>query len=140
MPRNHLRHRFSLGLSLVALMALVLMPMLTRAFNAPGSAQTWFEVCTAQGSRWVAVSPEGEAISADVAAAQSDSEPAPLKAAWEHCDYCTLQHSSPALPSSATTLQVPAIITHLVPTLFLQAPRRLHVWSSAQSRAPPLAA
>lgn len=144
MSRHHAQQRLSTWIALVAMLALVLMPMVSRALNANLSAQGWIEICSAQGSRWIALSKSGDSSSAasSVASQAPEGEPeAPsLLSVWEHCDYCSLQNSTPALPSVASVLSLPMELGHEVPELFLQAPRRLHAWSPAQSRAPPLSA
>lgn len=121
------------------MLALVLMPMVSRALNANLSAQGWVEICSAQGSRWIALS-AGADTSTRVASPVGEPETPSLLSAWDHCDYCSLQNSTPALPSVASSLSLPLDLGHEVPELFLQAPRRLHAWSPAQSRAPPLSA
>jgi len=53
------------------------------------------------------------------------------------CPFC-LPHGAPPLPSAAVAVEAFAAPVRYVPPLFLHAPRGLHVWSTAQPRAPPL--
>jgi hypothetical protein len=57
----------------------------------------------------------------------------------EHCAWCSLHGDQLAPPPLASALQHP-LLRGAVPALFLQAPRRLPVWATAQARAPPAAA
>jgi hypothetical protein len=96
---------------------------------ASGSSD-WVELCTAQGSRFVAVDQRGDATPAD---------PAPSAGGhFEHCPFCHLASSGMAPPPA---MAVATLLTHLrdgLPARFLSAPHTAHVWRAAQPRAPPL--
>ena len=111
-------------LALLAVVMAALAPTMSRALGREAAA-AWVEVCTAQGSRWVALDGQGDAGSSDA------GHPG------EHCPYCSLH--VPVLgtpPADAPVLVLPALV-HAVPTAFLAAPRTLHAWVVAQPRAPP---
>lgn len=136
MSRSARHLRLATWLALVAMLALVLMPMVSRALASQMNAKGWIEVCSAQGARWVSLNASSSPAD-DIAPAQDPSQG--LLAQLDHCDYCSLAHATPVLPSVTPAFAMP--LQHaMVPELFLQAPRRLHVWSTAQSRAPPLSA
>lgn len=67
------------------------------------------------------------------------SAPAPVQHSGDHCPACWLGHA-PALPATPPLLQLPAALVHEAPVLFFSAPRPLHAWLRARSRAPPPAA
>ena len=62
------------------------------------------------------------------------------KFAAGHCPFCLPHAGSFALPYSPTVAILAAEPEHFLPTLFLQAPRPLHAWATAQPRAPPRSA
>ncbi len=109
--------------------ALALLPTLSHALaHARGGASAWAEVCTPQGVRLVALDSERAADPA-----------APVQAAGhlEHCPFCALGADTVALPPApAPDVAMPAGRA-LLPPLFLQAPRTLFAWRSAQPRGPP---
>lgn len=61
-------------------------------------------------------------------------------AAGEHCSACWLAHPVALPPAPLTALPQPLLLVDEAPALFFSAPRRLHAWVSAPSRAPPAAA
>lgn len=114
-------------ISWVALLAIVmaaLAPTVSRALG-PDAAAAWVEICTAQGSRWVAAADQGDAGSSDAGHA------------GEHCPYCSLHLPVLGTPPAATPVLVLPALAHAVPAAFLAAPRTLHAWVVAQPRAPP---
>jgi hypothetical protein len=117
--------RVAAWLGLVAVLAFALLPTLSRAVPH-GSSDGWVEVCTPRGMQWMAV----DAL-ADPAA------PAPSTVA-EPCTLCSLSFgAAAALPAPGRTLALPSRATE-APALFLQAPRTLFAWRSAQPRGPPV--
>lgn len=128
--RLHRHLRPLTWLALVAVLALALMPTLSHALAfARGDAIAWAEVCTPQGVKVVAV--DGSDADAPVA-------PLNIGQHLEHCPFCKLgSHDAlplwPALPAVAEPLPPGPFL----PPLWLQAPRTLHAWASAQPRAPP---
>ncbi|MEI6028172.1 MAG: DUF2946 domain-containing protein [Betaproteobacteria bacterium] len=116
-------------LALMAMLALAVLPSVSHALAfARGGSSAWAEVCTPQGMRMVAVD----------AGRQTDSG-APMQAAamLEHCALCALGGGAPALPASETAALRLLTGSHILPWLFLHAPRTLHAWRSAQPRGPP---
>ncbi|MBK9134865.1 MAG: DUF2946 domain-containing protein [Betaproteobacteria bacterium] len=119
------RLSFAAWLALVAVWAMALVPTVSHALAAARGDASWTLVCSAQGTRLVAVDMDSD-------------EPAPANVAgtMEHCLYCAASFSA-APPPAAPALAV-AAPAHVLPALFFVAPRTLHAWLSAQPRAPPL--
>lgn len=113
---------------MLAVLLAALGPVLALAGGRAPSA-SWVEVCSAQGSRWVAA--------ADAAA---PDQPGGIGHPLQHCPWCALPHQAMAVPPSGTALQVAAPFTAALPRAFLRAPRTLHAWAPAQARAPPTGA
>ncbi len=109
--------------SWIAAFAVLLAALAPALSHAMGSG--WVEVCTVQGSKWVQVDAGGDAGQTDPAHA------------FEHCPYCSLH--VPALAVPPVPPQPPLVLapTDEFPLAFLAAPRTLHAWVNAQSRAPP---
>lgn len=106
---------------LVTLVMASLVPSLSRAAAfVQGDTAPWSVVCAAP------------ATGADPAAA-----PAEARHLLEHCPLCVLQADGLGLPPDLQPRAEPIVLGHVVPKLFLRAPRPLHAWSSAQPRAPP---
>jgi hypothetical protein len=55
----------------------------------------------------------------------------------EHCSACWLGHPVALPPAPLVALTQPRLLLGEAPALFFSAPRRLHAWVSAPSRAPP---
>ncbi len=118
-------------LALVAVLALALMPTLSHALTfARGDTVAWAEVCTPQGLKVVAV---------DGRDAEAPAAPVNIAAHLEHCPFCKLSsHDALPLPPALPAVAEPLPPGPFLPPLWLQAPRTLHAWASAQPRAPPL--
>jgi hypothetical protein len=126
---NAIQLRRACWLALIAVLALALLPTVSRALAAADGQVSWAEVCTPQGMRAVAL-----------AADSGVDEPSPAGAgvALEHCPYCATSAVALGMPPAPVTVsRLPALGTEL-PALFLQAPATLHAWRSAQPRAPPV--
>lgn len=134
MSRSSRHQRFGTWLALVAMLALVLMPVMSRALASQAGGKSWIEICSAQGSRWVALNDVAPASAIDGDSVPDDG--LSLTGSLDHCSYCSLSQTTPGLPAVPQVLVLPLRHAQL-PPLFFQAPRRLHVWSTAQSRAPP---
>ncbi|MBB4843016.1 hypothetical protein HNP55_001535 [Paucibacter oligotrophus] len=96
--------------------------------QGPGSG--WTEVCTVTGAKLVLLAPDG--------AASSSGSPAEIQT-LKHCPCCSLHSHElglPPAPPDQALLLLPQL-GQALPALFLHAPRTLHVWASAQPRAPP---
>lgn len=57
----------------------------------------------------------------------------------DHCAACWFGHAV-ALPPAPAQLPAATALAHEAPRLFFSAPRPLHAWVRARSRAPPAAA
>lgn len=110
-----------------AVLLAALMPTVAHAWAlGSGSGTAWMEVCTTQGSKWVASD----------TALDGGSAPGAAHAA-ESCPYCSLHVPVLGFPP-AEPANLPAVSRALVPpAAFLAAPRTLHAWLSTQPRAPP---
>jgi hypothetical protein len=123
LPRRH--RQLATWVTLLALVLATLAPGMARALAvAQGDLAPWGQVCSANGN--------------------SSSQPAQTPAdtvahLLDHCPFCSLHSDTLDLPPSPLTVAEAQPLGHALPWLFLQAPRTLHVWASAQARAPPLA-
>lgn len=125
-------------IALLAVFALALAPTVSRLLAAhAGSASAWAEICTPQGTRWIALAADG--VSADAAVDPQATPPGSSVDTLhlEHCPLCGLGAHAPVLPTAALTWQAPAAGRALMPPLFSQAPRPLFAWAAAQPRGPP---
>lgn len=117
------RHRLTLWIALVAMLLGALWPAralpVEEAYGLLG-----LDICAAR-----------------YAGARGDGPGVPQQAhhQGDHCAACWIGHA-PGLPTSNWVARVPAPLTHEAPTLFFTAPRPLHAWVRARSRAPPAAA
>jgi Protein of unknown function (DUF2946) len=128
------RHKttfFWIWLTALAMMLSALAPSISFASRAIQGADIDFaSICTATGIKWVD-NQSGEIL---------ESAPTTSKSAVhaERCEAC-LTHPLAILPVSQVLLYTPVIALTRMPSLFLQAPRTLFVWSQANPRAPPTA-
>ena len=112
------RRRLTTWVLLFALVLASVAPAMAKAWAfAQGHLAPWSVVCTSP---------------ADAPMAPADD----ARHLLEHCAWCPLQHQALAPPPAAVALRSPAL-QDLVPALFLQAPRSLPAWATAQARAPP---
>ena len=124
MPSSPRSHRRAACWLLLAWWLVALAPGVSRAAAfVQGQIAPWSVVCSAMGQ-------------AD-AGGMGDLATT-LKQLTEHCPACTLQADGAALPPSDAPAWLPPELGTALPRLFLQAPRPLHAWASAQPRAPPL--
>lgn len=129
---KHSVRRGAAWLAALAIALACLAPSLSHALAAAtGNKALLMEVCSTTRTRWIAVND----LAPQPVPSSSDKNSLHLA----HCPFC-LVHAPAVLPSSTTLLSVPAVLVMpLLPTLFLQAPRRPFIWTVAQSRAPPAA-
>jgi hypothetical protein len=117
--------RLTSWIAVLAILLSSLAPSLSHAL-ASGAGSNWVEICTTQGSKWIAAGEDG-------------TERAPASAhVLDHCPYCSLHAPTLGLPPVASLVHLPLRLAHEVPRAFLPAPRTQHAWVSAQPRAPPL--
>lgn len=107
-----------------------LAPSVSHALATVTGASDWVEVCTAQGSRWVAVTGADDAAPAT----PSDGAAAP----FDHCPFCHLGGQGMAPPPAPVTLRQPPALRDGPPDRSLTAAHTAHAWRAAQPRAPPL--
>ena len=112
-------------IALAAILGLALTPALAQML-ARGGPSEWMQICSAQGSKLVAV--------ADLA---PDESPAPSTAHLEHCPFCVLHAPLLPTPQWQVSFFAPTAPPARYPKLFFPAPRPLFAWSAGQARAPP---
>ncbi|HAT29329.1 MAG TPA: DUF2946 domain-containing protein [Janthinobacterium sp.] len=127
-----LQRQLTAWIACFAILLAALAPSISHAIAAGKNAGSgWIEICSAAGSKFV---------SADQtlnSASSTSSAPAEKSLHFDHCPFCST-HGGPSAPPPAVALSVPAVSGKaILPSLYYQAPRPLHVWASAQSRAPP---
>lgn len=114
----------SLWLVIMTMLLAALAPSWVQAMMA---SDQWVEVCSASGSKWVALD------------ADANDDGAPTSSGMGHCPLCTLDQPKLDWPSTPNlTVPRPAAPTE-IPELFLAAPYRLFAWSTADARGPPQA-
>lgn len=127
---NRLTRRLAACIACFAMLFVALAPSISHALSV-SRGETWSEMCSSSGAKFVKVSADGDEI-ADPAA----QEPAHLK----HCAACVTHSASFVLPLAQRTAIPLADTQDARPFLFLHAPRPLAIWTVAQSRAPPQSA
>jgi hypothetical protein len=118
--------KISLKIALCATLMAALLPTISHAMRA-GDAEARVEVCTAQGSQWVAVERSTDTDGSTPFKAHDSQD----------CPDCAMQAHSPALPNAPVMGLAPSALQFAMPRLFFLAPRTPHAWAAAQPRAPP---
>ena len=111
-----LPRRFAAGLAILALLLASLAPAITHALRAQPALAMAAMICT-----------------------QDRAPDMPHADVWDCCPFCSASAFAHALPPPACEPLPIEVTEHLVPTLFLLAPRPLFAWAAARSRAPPSA-
>lgn len=121
------RH-FAAWIACFAMLFAALAPSISHAVSL-SQGETWAEICSVGGTKFVKVDGDANPV-ADLASESSIHV--------EHCPFCSTHGGSFAvLPSAGFT--IPLIESQdSYPFLFFQSPHPLAIWTSAQSRAPPL--
>jgi len=128
LPRTRRLQRFASWIATFAIVLAALAPTVSQALVASGLAGSgWIEVCSAQGTRWVA------------------SDEASPEAPFEHCEgvcaYCFTHAGSFGLvPSLAAPFSTHDEYLSQVLALPSDPIRVSSVWSPHQTRAPPVSA
>lgn len=113
----------------MAILAIVVVPTLSRWWAAGQGGFTWADICSPLGLR-----------APGMADGAGGSAPAmPVVIHLDHCALCGIAAHMAPPPALVGALPVPSRWADR-PPLFLQAPRPLFAWASAQPRAPPRAA
>lgn len=127
--RDQLRMLARLAVLVIGLVALL--PTLGILLSSKQSAsEPWMPICSTQSTD-IASSAIG---SSDRTPGESDQK---YNGQGSHCPFCLQQSTTAVMPSPETYLPVRTDLAMAVPELFLQAPKPLFVWGSAQARAPP---
>jgi hypothetical protein len=94
---------------------------------AQGDQRLLTEVCTPEGMQSVSV----------VEITSGDETPVTGESHLDHCPYCTHGKSLHGIPATPVAARIEPVHCAAPPALYLQAPRTLFAWASAQPRAPP---
>lgn len=118
------RHRqLATWVTLVALVLATLAPGIARALSfAQGELAPWGQICS---------------VNDKLTESRSGTPAEPSAHLLDHCPFCSLHSDTVDLPPAPIAIADAALLGHAVPQLFLEAPRTLHAWASAQPRAPP---
>jgi hypothetical protein len=111
-------------LALVAMLALVLAPTVSRAMAAdPSGPIGWGDVCVSDPSR---ATPDVDAPTA----------PGHTDPSVDHCSMCLLSGGTLGPPPTLVSLAITGL-SDGPPGLFLRASTPSHAWRAAQPRGPP---
>lgn len=116
-------------IALLAILFGALAPAVSHALAVADHHADKVELCTATGVQLV-----------EVPAADAGKKPLPPMHDMGHCTCCTSHHTVHALPASSAAAIALTGGRTIYPPLFYAAPRRLHAWSAAAPRGPPLTA
>jgi hypothetical protein len=118
-----------LWLATFAMLFAMLAPSLSHALGWATGSTTWIEVCTAQGSRWVATS-DADDVAPGAPAVMASGH-------LEHCPFCHLG-ANPLAPPPADICPLSRVpMREGLPERFFAATHAAHVWRAANTRAPP---
>lgn len=113
-------------MAVLAILAAALAPAISHALAAENGT-AWVEVCSTAGAKWVQAGDDSSLPDEAPGAAHP----------FEHCPCCAMHADLAVVPAAPTVAQPTPALPQLVPPAFLAAPRTLHAWRIAQSRAPP---
>ena len=119
--------------ALVAMLMVVFAPTVSKVIAAERAGSNFVEVCTTEGTKWVALSEIQQASPAG-----QQHEPASAHDHGGDCPYCSLQTAK--VLATATQSFATTSVVSLFPPLFYQASKPLFAWAHSRSRAPPLSA
>ena len=119
------RLRRSCWIAIFAMLALALLPSVSRALSA-GRGAGDIEVCTPAGFRLIAAADRG-----------APDEPAGLEVRLEHCPLCSLTAHALGMPPAPLAALPLAPAAAEAPPRRLQAAPAIVSWARAQPRAPP---
>lgn len=128
MSTRPIHRRCAAWLALLAMLWGALVPTLVQAAVSSSDRQGWVEVCSASGVLWVQV---------DSGAGSPTGQPGSMADDAAHCPWCPMQGAAGLPPGSA--LATPVCARGPVPAALFFSASPAALWSSAQSRAPPVA-
>ncbi len=128
---NLVKLRRTSFIALAAMVMLALAPTVSKVMAAERVDSNPVEVCTTEGTKWVAVAELGQG---DSSAHQQG--PPSLHEHDGDCSYCSLQ-TTKFLSVSSQSIATTSVVS-LLPPLFYQASKPLFAWAQARSRAPPI--
>lgn len=109
------------------MLALALLPTVSRAMAFAEGFGQWAEVCTSDGMK-------------RVLATDAVDTPLPAASHLDHCAFCALSSDGAAPLASRPMPSWLPVSSAQTPSLFLQAAHTLFAWRSAQPRGPPVLA
>jgi hypothetical protein len=128
------RHRFFVWIALLAMLMSALAPAISRAMGPDEHGRYFIEVCSAEGTKRVALSVDEAAF---YGAHTTPADDGGDGRALDECAYCSAPYSTAMLPPGDPTPVFAVAGAQSVPPLFLVSPRPLFAWSPAHPRAPP---
>lgn len=128
------RQRFLAWVAVFAMLMSALAPAISRAMGPDEAGRYLIEVCSAEGTGWVAVDAAQFAVHGGPAVPGGGDDGLQ---SFTHCPYCCAHAGAALLPLAATTGLAEPAASRLFPWLFLRAPRPLFAWSPSHPRAPP---
>jgi len=128
MGMNKATRHFTAWIASFAVLLSLLAPSISFA-AARDAGASWQEICSVGGFKLI-----------KVADGQNPKSSPPVGTAThpEHCPFCFTHAGSFGLPPTVE-FSLPVVTgSNASPILFYQSPHPLYIWSTAQSRAPPL--
>lgn len=120
--------RLLAAIAVLAMSFTALAPALANALGQ-SSPVMWVELCSAEGSKRVAVNAVGDTVDPTQQSATHVSE---------HCPFCHIEHSPVTLLPAPAPVVPQCTARAAFPALFYAAPRPLHAWAPSRSRGPPV--
>ena len=121
------RQQFTAALTALVMLFTALAPTVAGALEVT-SPMMWVELCSADG---------GKKVVLDTSSPASGDERSATQHLTEHCPFCHIEQAPLAFPPAPQPF-IPHLFAHSeFPALFYAAPRPLHAWAPALSRAPP---
>ena len=120
--------RLLAALAVLVMSVTALAPALANALGR-SSPVMWVELCSADGTRRIAV---------DAASTPADTTQQSATHVSEHCPFCQIGHAEAALPAAPAPALPKLQAVREFPAPFYTAPRPLHAWAPSRSRGPPV--
>lgn len=120
--------RMLAGIAVLVMSVTALAPALANALGQ-SSPVMWVELCSAEGTKRVALDTSGAPVDATHQSANHVSE---------HCPFCHIEHAQVTLPPTPDPVVPQTQALAEFPDLFYAAPRRMHAWAPSRSRGPPV--
>lgn len=119
--------RLLAAIAVLVMSVAALAPALANALGQ-SSPVMWVELCSADGSKRIAVDASGTAL---------DPTQQSATHVTEHCPFCHIEHSPATIPPAPAPVVPQCTASPDFPALFYAAPRTSHAWAPSRSRGPP---